>query len=117
MQSEATSLEGKEEDFFAEEKEGNVRETVTAEPMAVTTSFNWGMTLQALAKEEGWAFCCRQYPKTDRIRETRYTKQLKTSVTLTLPGGLNFPEGTYTYENGVIRAGEERLSYRWTLCR
>lgn len=106
MQSEATSLEGKEEDFFAEEKEGNVRETVTAEPMAVTTSFNWGMTLQALAKEEGWGFLLQAVSQNRQDTGTRYTKQLKTSVTLTLPGGLNFPEGTYTYENGVIRAGE-----------
>ena len=106
MQSEATSLEGKEEDFFAEEKEGNVRETVTAEPMAVTTSFNWGMTLQALAKEEGWGFLLQAVSQNRQDAGTRYTKQLKTSVTLTLPGGLNFPEGTYTYENGVIRAGE-----------
>lgn len=106
MQSEATFLEGKEEDFFAEEKEGNVRETVTAEPMAVTTSFNWGMTLQALAKEEGWGFLLQAVSQNRQDTGTRYTKQLKTSVTLTLPGGLNFPEGTYTYENGVIRAGE-----------
>ncbi len=106
MQSEATSLEGKEEDFFAEEKEGNVRETVTAEPMAVTTSFNWGMTLQALAKEEGWGFLLQAVSQNRQDTGTRYTKQLKTSVTLTLPGGLNFPEETYTYENGVIRAGE-----------
>ena len=106
MQSEATFLEGKEEDFFAEEKEGNVRETVTAEPMAVTTSFNWGMTLQALAKEEGWGFLLQAVSQNRQDAGTRYTKQLKTSVTLTLPGGLNFPEGTYTYENGVIRAGE-----------
>ena len=106
MQSEAISLEGKEEDFFAEEKEGNVRETVTAEPMAVTTSFNWGMTLQALAKEEGWGFLLQAVSQNRQDTGTRYTKQLKTSVTLTLPGGLNFPEGTYTYENGVIRAGE-----------
>ena len=106
MQSEATSLEGKEEDFFAEEKEGNVRETVTAEPMAVTTSFNWGMTLQALAKEEGWGFLLQAVSQNRQDTGTRYTKQLKTSVTLTRPGGLNFPEGTYTYENGVIRAGE-----------
>lgn len=74
--------------------------------MAVTTSFNWGMTLQALAKEEGWGFLLQAVSQNRQDTGTRYTKQLKTSVTLTLPGGLNFPEGTYTYENGVIRAGE-----------
>ena len=68
--------------------------------------FNWGMTLQALAKEEGWGFLLQAVSQNRQDTGTRYTKQLKTSVTLTLPGGLNFPEGTYTYENGVIRAGE-----------
>lgn len=68
--------------------------------------FNWGMTLQALAKEEGWGFLLQAVSQNRQDTGTRYTKQQKTSVTLTLPGGLNFPEGTYTYENGVIRAGE-----------
>ena len=86
--------------------EDKVQKSITASPMDITASFGWRMSLQAQEPKEDYGFSLQAASSYRQETGALFTQLLKLTGTVTLPEGLGFPDGNYTYDEGQILAGQ-----------